>query len=313
MEKIIGLDIGGTKILGAVYDGQGNIVLREKKKTKAHEGLEVVMEQVYKVLDALIEGSKEGVKSIGVGVPGLVDYEGKVAFSPNIPFDDYPLKEEIQRRYKVPVIVGNDVNVAMFGEYKKTNNPSLHNVLGLFVGTGVGGAAIINGTLYLGQGSAGEFGHMVVNSEGAYCGCGAQGCLEAYSSKTAIHSYIQSQLGKGRKSVLKDLLSEDGAVIKSSSIRKAYDLGDALAIESIKRCGKYLGIAVGSLINIFHPQMIIFGGGIFEAFGDELLNITISEATLHAMPGIINHVEFKLSELGDDAGIYGAYKLAQSL
>ncbi len=308
----LGLDIGGTKILGILYDEKGLEIARQKRKTKAAEGLEVTMNQVYKVIDELIKASNSPLDGIGVGVPGLVDVAGTILFSPNIPFKDFELSKILKKRYGVPIYVGNDVNVAMFGEWKHIGNERVHDVLGMFIGTGVGGAIILNGELYLGQGSAGEFGHMVVSADGAYCGCGAQGCLEAYASKTAIQKYIEKQLGKGRTSLLTELLKEDGAVLKSSSLIKAYDKKDPLAIEVIDRTARYLGIAVGSLVNLFHPDQFILGGGVMEALGEILLEKTLNEAQQHAMPGLLKTVEFSLSEMGDEAGVYGAYQLIKN-
>ncbi|MCD4714874.1 MAG: ROK family protein [Clostridiales bacterium] len=308
MKNYIGLDIGGTKILGVLYDEKGNPISKSKKKTKASEGIEVVMEQIVKVIDDLIEDNTVELAGIGAGIPGLVTDGGIITFSPNIPLRDFNLRKVLNKKYDVPVVIGNDVNVAMFGEFKYLNRSDLKHVLGLFVGTGVGGAIIIDGKLYQGQGAAAEFGHMVVNSDGVFCGCGSQGCLEAYASKWAIQEFLRSQIKKGRKSTLKDILETDD-VIKSSAIEKAYSEGDEITAEAIDRAIRYLGIALGSLINLFNPQMIILGGGMMESMGKTLLSKLIEESELHTMPGLMKTVEFKLSELGDDAGVYGAYQL----
>jgi len=311
MKAIIGLDIGGTKVLGALYNEAGELLERGKKKTKANEGIDTVMGQVYKVIDDLLAFPEVEVTGIGVGVPGLVNQKGVVTFSPNIPFKDFDLADRIQKKYHLPVVVGNDVNVAMYGEFRHTES-SYKNVLGLFIGTGIGGAIIIDEKLYIGQGSAAEFGHMVVNADGAYCGCGAQGCLEAHASKTAIQKAITTQLHKGRKSMLADLLKEDGAVIKSSSLKKAFDESDPLAVEVMLKAARFLGIAVGTLINQFHPEAIIFGGGVIEAMGESFVDLVAREASQHAMPGLMETVDLKCATLGDDAGIFGAYQLAKA-
>ncbi len=316
MNKWLGLDIGGTKILGALYGDDNKVIAQSKKKTKAQEGVEVVIEQVYKVIDALYEEIPEDEQSnilgIGIGVPGIVTKEGVVKFSPNIPFRDFELKSLIEKKYKLPVTVGNDVNVAMFGEYKFISDVINKNVLGLFVGTGIGGAIIIDSTLYIGQGAAAEFGHIVVNADGAFCGCGAQGCLEAYASKTAMQRYIETQLSKGRLSSLRDFKEKDGAVIKSSTLQKAYESNDSLAIEVIQYASKYLGIAIGSLVNMFHPDLFILGGGIMESLGKEMMPLMLKEAERHAMPSLLDSVDFEISSLGDDAGIYGAFQLIKN-
>lgn len=309
MKAYIGLDIGGTKILGALYDEEGKLLHKAKKKTKASEGVDSVIAQIFKVINHLLSFKDIELLGIGAGSPGLIKDDAIVTFSPNIPFRDFDLGALITKEYHVPFVLGNDVNVAMYGEWKASDMKDAKNVLGLFVGTGVGGAIIIDGKLYTGKGGAAEFGHMVVNPEGANCGCGSHGCLEAYASKTGIQNAFQSQLKKGRESILKDYLKEDGAIIKSSSLKMAYDQKDQLTIEVIHQSTYFLGIALGSLINLFHPDLVIFGGGIMEAMGEELLPLIKNEAVRHTMPGILNDVELRLSHLSDDAGIYGAYQL----
>lgn len=311
MKAYIGLDIGGTKILGVLYDALGNEIKRVKKKTKAAEGAEFALEQIYKVIDQLKNVPKVDLLGIGAGAPGLIKKEGTVVFSPNIPFVNFDLKKKIESRYKCAFVLGNDVNVGMYGEWKHTGLDEVKSVLGLFVGTGIGGAIIINGELFLGQGSAAEMGHMIVNNDGAVCGCGSKGCLEAYASKTAMQKFIQAQLKKGRKSALEGPMAL-GGVIKSSILEKAYKDQDPLAVEVINQAVHYLGVATANYVNIFHPEMFIFSGGILESFGQAMLDEIIEEAKRHAMPGLVEDVDFRLSELGDDAGAYGAYALIRS-
>lgn len=312
MEVYIGLDIGGTKILGALYNEQHEVIARVKKKTKAADGIEAVMVQVYKVVDSIMEevlNLKADLKGIGAGCPGIVVDESIITFAPNIPFRNFNLGELMRERYDVPFVLGNDVNVAMFGEWKASEVEGAKDVLGVFVGTGVGGALILDGKLYVGQGGAGEIGHMVLNPGGITCGCGSHGCLEAYASKTGIQKAIVAGIRKGRESVLNEYLEKDGAIIKSSSLEKAYAAKDALAVEVIEDAMGYLGLAVANLVNIFHPDLIIMGGGVMESMGEELMPLMIREAARHTMPGMIDDVRFELSHLSDDAGIFGAYQL----
>ncbi len=309
MQTYIGLDIGGTKILGSLYNSDGESLKRVKKKTKASEGIEAVLSQIFKVVDELIEDEEIELVGIGAGSPGIVKKESIIEFSPNIPFRNFNLGEKMRTRYNVPFVLGNDVNVAMFGEWKVAEHKQAKNVLGLFIGTGVGGAIIIDGELYTGQGGAAEFGHMVVNPEGANCGCGSQGCLEAYASKTGIRNALKGQIKKGRVSLIEPFLKSDGAVLKSSSIKSAYEQKDALVTEVLKRSVYYLGIAVGNLVNMFHPDLIILGGGVMESMGGDMIGDIVEEAMRHSMPGMLDDVAFELSHLSDDAGIYGAYAL----
>jgi glucokinase len=312
MKGTIGLDIGGTKILGALFDEKGAVVDRVKKKTKADEGIETVRKQILKVIDQLVEDKDLELQGIGAGAPGIVLKGQTVYFSPNIPFRDENLASLIGDHYDVPFLLGNDVNVAMYGEWKRGKFKDKRNVIGLFMGTGVGGAIIVDGELYTGAGGAGELGHMVVQPEGTLCGCGAKGCLEAYASKAGMLRAIRAELRRGRESMLKDLVDPDGAMIKSSQLEEAFREKDALAREVIERAIYYTGVATGSLVNIFHPDLLILGGGIMESLGEELLGPIVAEARRHTMPGLLDDVAVDLSHLSDDAGIIGAYELIRA-
>ncbi len=309
MKAYIGLDIGGTKILGALYNKSHVAVKKVKKKSKAAEGIDAVTKQIFNVIDSLLKESDIELMGIGAGSPGIVVNESTITFSPNMPFDNFDLGAVIKKRYKVPFVLGNDVNVAMFGEWKASNIVDAKNVLGLFVGTGVGGAIIMDEKLYTGQGGAGELGHMILNPGGITCGCGSHGCLEAYASKTGIQKAIVAGIRKGRKSVLEEYLEQDGAIIKSSSLEKALKEGDSLAVDVIDDAAYYLGIAVANLVNIFHPDLVIMGGGVMESIGETFLPKVLKEAKRHAMTGLLDDVRFELSHLSDDAGIFGAYQL----
>ncbi len=150
---------------------------------------------------------------------------------------------------------------------------------------------------------------MVLNPGGITCGCGSHGCLEAYASKTGIQKAIVAGIRKGRESVLAEYLEKDGAIIKSSSLTKAYASGDGLAVDVIDDASRYLGLAIANLVNIFHPDLIIMGGGMMESMGEVMLPAVIKEARRHTMTGMLDDVRFELSHLSDDAGIYGSYQL----
>lgn len=308
MKAYVGLDIGGSKILGILYDEQGKVIEKVKKKSKAHEGKEVVLEQIDKVLTALFEVKGYSIFAIGAGVPGLITSEGVVTFSPNLSFRNFDLKGYLEYKYPAKAYVGNDVNVAMYGEYMKIARSGVQNVIGVFVGTGVGGAIIIGGELYTGGGAAGEIGHMVIQQNGARCGCGNFGCLEAYASKTAITSYLKSYVGRGFDS---DIGVLDDSILKSSVIRAAYDKGDPLVREAVQRAAKSLGLGIGNLMNLFHPQQVILGGGVMESLGDVMHEDLVLSAKHHTLPGLFEAVSIDYSVLKDEAGTFGAYQLAK--
>ena len=309
----IGIDLGGTKILGALFNEKGEVLYKNKKKTKAKEGITVVEKQLFSLIDDLIKaGKKEEIKAIGIGVPGLVDTKtGTVKFAPNITMNNYPIGKIIRDKYNLKVFVGNDVNVGTLGEWKYSLGGKTNNLIGIFVGTGIGGGIIINNKLFEGTtGLAGEIGHMTIDSSGAICGCGSRGCLEAVASKTGIQAEIEARIKRGDSTLIKDSLMKEG-ILKSGPLKDAYEKGDLVVIESIERAAKYLGIGVANLINIFDPEVIVFGGGIIEELGDIIMPIVQEEARRYAMKNIFENVVFKKAKLGDDAGIIGALTLAQ--
>lgn len=309
---VITVDIGGTKILGARFDRSGNISIREKKGTKSRKGEEAAFQQLAKVIDPLFSETPETVKAINIGVPGVIR-DGKVIFAPNMPWKDYPLKKNLEEKYQVSCSIGNDANLSLMGEWKYGSGKGKRNLVGFFVGTGVGGGIVVENRIYDGTtGAAGEVGHIIVSNDGPYCGCGARGCLESLTSKTAIQNEIMAQTKRGRESFFTELLSSEGYVLKSSHLKSALESEDSLTLEILESVSQYLGIGTASLINLLDPQIIIFGGGIMEAIGDYLLPKIIAHAQSYSILRILEKVEIRLSTLKDDACLYGAYALSQA-
>ena len=197
------------------------------------------------------------------------------------------------------------------GEWRYSLEDKATNFIGIFVGTGIGGGIIIDNKLYTGSGGvAGELGHMTVDSNGAICGCGSRGCLEAVASKTGIQAEILARIKRGESTDIKESLEKEG-ILKSGPLKAAYDKGDIVVVETVERAAKYLGVGVANLINIFDPEAIVFGGGVIEELGDVILPIVKEEASRYAMRSIFENVKFRKAQLGDDAGIMGAFVLAQ--
>ena len=308
------LDIGGTKILGAIFDENDKIVFRLKKKTKAMEGSQNIEDTIVGVVDELLLGYNitiDDVKAIAAGAPGVINQEtGIVLFTPNLPWADYEIKRIIEDRFHIPFYIGNDVNIGVLGEWKYGAARGLTNVVGLFVGTGMGGGLILNGTLYTGYNYKGaELGHMVLNIDGPRCNCGQRGCLESFSSKLGMTDYIRQQIQHGRSTLMENAI-EDGT-FKSKAMKAAFEADDDVMIEAIDRACRYLAVASGSLVNIFSPEMIVFGGGVMEALGDVFLEKIIDQVDAYCMPSIRSSVRFEKAELGDDSVLYGALALIQ--
>ena len=228
------LDVGGTKVLGAIFNEKDEIIYRLKKRSKdSGEGAADVEKVIVSVVEEMIRESgidRGKLNAIASCAPGVIDQEhGIVLFTPNLPWRDYDMRAAMEKRFQVPFFVGNDVNLGVLGEYKFGAARGYKNVVGFFVGTGMGGGLILNGELYTGnQFKAAEYGHMILEPEGPLCGCGQRGCLEAFSSKKGMSAYIREQAARGRKSSLVEAV-QDG-VFRSKKLKKALEAGDTVAI-----------------------------------------------------------------------------------
>ncbi|MBR1813887.1 MAG: ROK family protein [Lachnospiraceae bacterium] len=303
------LDVGGTKVLGAIFNEEREIVYRLKKKSKS-EGAEA--QNVEKVIVSVVEEmmkeadiKKSQVNAIASCAPGVIDQDkGIVLFTPNLPWRNYDLAGSMKEKFGVPFFVGNDVNLGVLGEYKFGAAKGYKNVVGFFVGTGMGGGLILNGKLFTGNEFKGaEYGHMILDPEGPLCNCGQRGCLEAFSSKQGMSAYIRQQVSRGRKSLMADAVTE--GVFRSKQLKKALEAGDDVAIEAVDRACHYLAIATGNMINAISPDLVLYGGGIIEAEGERFLQKILAEVDRYCMPQIRNTVDIKIAALGDDSVIYG--------
>jgi glucokinase len=315
-DYFVGVDLGGTKILAAVFTPALKCLGRSKRSTKAERGAPAVMDRVAAcVLEAVDECDLDlkQCAGVGIGAPGAVDFEaGKVIFAPNLGWKDLPLKKELERRLEVPVFLDNDCNVATLGVFEKELGGKPSSLVGMFIGTGIGGGLVLDGKPYSGMShTAGEIGHMVVLADGPKCGCGRKGCLEAVGSRTAIFKRIQAAVKDGEKTELTDLVGEDLSEMKSSHLRKALKRGDKLARKVVEDAAHYIGIGAANLVNIFNPEVVVLGGGVLQALEDDIYPLIVESAKEYIFPGAERGLKFVASKLGDDAGITGAAVLAR--
>lgn len=314
----VGVDLGGTKILAAVFDRHNRILAREKKGTKAQLGPRGVIERVADCInDALAAAAvpHTAVAGLGVGVAGLVDTKrGVIGFSPNLKWHDVPLGPQLQRRLHLPVTLVNDVQAGTMAVQQLGAGRKLQHFVCMFIGTGIGGGVVVNGELYRGAGGmAGEIGHMVVVAhDGPKCGCGNRGCLEAVASRSAVVRRIVAAMKKGRKSVVRDLCDGDTTRIRSRILSEAYAEGDSLVREVVHDTCEYLGCGCANLINVLNPQAVILGGGLIEALGGKMLPRIRKAAWNHVIGASAKRVNILNSKLGDDAGILGGMLAARS-
>ncbi|MBI3878978.1 MAG: ROK family protein [Verrucomicrobia bacterium] len=307
---IVGVDLGGTKILAGVFTPQLKCLGSQKMTTKAERGADAVIERIERcVRDAVDECdlSLKNIRGLGIGSPGSVDAEsGKVIFAGNLGWKDVPLRKELEKRLDVPVFVGNDCKNCMLGVHEVEFGGKPRDMVGIFLGTGIGGGLVFDGKLYTGHnGVAGELGHMVIDAGGPKCTCGNRGCFEALASRTAIFRRIKDAVKEGEKTVLVDMLGPDLADMRSGDLRKALKRGDKLVGKIIEDAAHYTGVAVANLVNILNPELVVIGGGVVEQLADEMMPVIEKTAKDGAFPGATRDLEIRASKLGDDAGITG--------
>jgi len=316
-EYIVGVDLGGTKILAGVFKNHLECIGSAKVSTKSQRGVEAVIERIARcVQDAVDEAdlTLKQVAGVGIGAPGAVDFaSGTVIFAPNLEgWKDVALKKSLEKHLDVPVFVENDCNISALGVHVAELKAKPRNLIGIFVGTGIGGGLIVNGELYAGfNHTAGEIGHMVVDVNGPKCGCGNKGCLEALASRTAIFQQIKAGVKDGEKTILTEMLGDDLSDLRSNDLRKAIRRGDKFVDRIVEGAAEYLGIATANLVNILGPEVVVLGGGVIEALADEMMSVIIETAQDYAMPGTMKGVEIIASKLSDSAGITGGAVLAR--
>ena len=313
----IGVDLGGTNIeAAAVQDGQ--VLASKKIKTKAGKGAKAVIKRIGKTIRAVMEkmdAQPSDFQALCIGAPGAVELEtGVVNSAPNLGWKDVPLAAELQKRLGIPVFVDNDVNIGTAGEYAYGAGQGAEHMVGVFVGTGIGGGVIINGEIHYGcRGAAGEIGHMVVVPRGRVCGCGKRGCVEAYASKAAMIKIIQEELEQGRESSLAGLVSKKGVLrLSSSQIGDALAAGDELMSEVLQEAQFYLALLTANLVNLLDPDVIVFGGGMVEHLGEPFLKpIREMAVEYYLQQADAERIQILPGTLGDHAGTIGAVVIAQ--
>ena len=311
------LDVGGTKVLGAIFNENDEIIFRLKKRsTSRGTGSADVEQVIVDVVEEMIASSgidKSEIHAIASCAPGVIDQDrGVVLFTPNLPWRDYDIRSAMMQRFGVPFFVGNDVNLGVLGEHEYGAAKGYNNVVGFFVGTGMGGGLILNGELFTGnQCKAAEYGHMILDPKGPKCNCGQRGCLEAYSSKTGMTNYIKKQIAKGRETMMADAVSE--GVFRSKKLKKAVAAGDPVACEAVDRACHWLAVATGSMINTLSPDLVLYGGGVIEAMGNVFLEKVLAELDQYCLPTIRSTVEVKTAALGDDSILYGDLAMIKGL
>lgn len=315
MTYTIGMDVGGTNIYSILVDESNQILATSKKKTK-EASPKVLLSRIETSFQELIE--KSGIQAsqvggIGVGFPGPLDPDTGIVFeATNLPaWDHFPLAEKVSELCRVPVFLDNDVNLGTLGEAAAGAGEGAENVIGIFLGTGVGGGIVLGGQLYRGRaGTAGEVGHMIIHHKGPKSPRNLRGSVEGLTSRSSVVKRIKSKINKGKPSVLRPVLAK-GEPIKSRQIAQAYRGGDKVVKEVLNETAEYVGVIVGSLANLLAPDVIVIGGGLVEAVPEAIISIARSTAKKIVVPSTWKMLKIEPAKLGDNSGAMGGAILAR--
>lgn len=304
-----GVDVGGTTVKIGLFSAEGQLEDKWEIVTRKDNGGEYILGDIAASIDAKLQEknlTKENVGGIGIGIPGPITEDGTVLKCANLGWDVFDVADELSELTGIKnVKVGNDANVAALGEMWKGGGKGYKDVIMVTLGTGVGGGVILNGKILTGSnGAAGEIGHLTVNyDEPDTCGCGKKGCLEQFASATGIVKQTGRILAATDKaSKLREM--------KDFTAKDIFDLakdGDELCMESVEELGRYLGIACSHVAAVVDPQVFVIGGGVSRA-GSILIDVIKKNYESNVMFALKNK-EFKLAELGNDAGMYGCVKM----
>jgi glucokinase len=306
----VGVDLGATKILAAVFDSKLKPIAVGKSKTPREAKAQAVVEALAEAVSGVVGriGPALSLGGVGVAVPGPLDRaKGIVRYTPNMGFKDYPLGGELAGLFGAPAFLDNDVQAGVLGELRAGALRGKLNAVGVFVGTGIGGGIVIDGKLYRGStGSAGEVGHMIVQEGGASCGCGNYGCLEALASRTAVAKEAAAQAASGKAPALFEAAGADIRKYRSSVLYDSIEAGDKGVRRSLERSARWLGVGLANLVHVLNPEAVVVGGGVATRFGKKYMDCVRASLMEHVMPGLAGTFELLLSELGDLAVATGA-------
>jgi|SRR5581483_1396692 len=310
---VVGIDLGGTYIKGALFDLSGKLLTEGKIETEVARG----EEQVIRNLAALVNRLKashpnEILSGVGLGVPGALDFEnGRVLQSPNFPgWENVPIRERAQKALKVPVVIENDANAAAMGEVWVGAARSLSHFLLITLGTGVGGGLVLNRKLWYGKaGKGGEVGHMRITPDGPLCGCGQRGCLEVYASSSALVRMAREKWSETQGNAGPFPPNFETA----QGVAEAGEGGDPIALEAFSRLAFYLGIAIANVANLLDIHHYIISGGVSNAFPlfKEPLRQEVASRVFGMDRGTaVKTIRIERALCGENAGMLGAGYLA---
>jgi len=312
---ILGIDLGGTKILTSVINSQGEMLSRDHSVTPAAKGPEGVIQAIHASAERAFEGASiamDRVSAVGVGAPGLADTEAGILYtSPNLPgWKDVPLRDILQEKFKKRAFLINDGNAAALGEYYFGAAKGVAHFIYVTISTGIGGGIVVDGKILNGsKGLAGEIGHMTIADKGPPCHCGNRGCWEALASGTALAKAARKQIEAGAYTTILSFAEGKIDKVTAQTVQSAAEKGDPLANQLILKTAYYFGVGLANLVNIFNPEMIVIGGGLSN-MGNRLLEPAYQVAGERAFNQAYRTVRFVRAGLGRNSGVLGAAAFA---
>lgn len=272
---LVGVDLGGTNIVaGALAEDGSDLLALRSEPTRADQGADAVVDRMARMIDTVIAETiaqtgarRDDVIGVGVGAPGPLDRErGIVVTTPNLGWTNFPLRDVISERTRLPVRIDNDANCATLGEWWLGAARGANNVIGMTIGTGIGGGIIMGGRLYHGSSDvAGEIGHATIDITGRRCKCGNYGCLEAYASGPSIADRAREAVGADDEAFLVLMVGGDASKITAATVYEAAKLGDDVALDVVRETSRFLGAGIANLLNIFNPDVVVIAGGVTQA------------------------------------------------
>jgi glucokinase len=306
----IGIDIGGTKIIAGIVDEKGSVILTKRILTDIAKGYEGIRDDIIILIQEVLQGAgveKNTIEQIGIATAGQIEKGScKILFSPNLGWHNVALRDDIEKAINVRTHIENDVNAATYGEWKFGLKGVPKDVLGIFIGTGIGGGLIFDGKLYRGFSNVGaEVGHTILNPYGYPCNCGNSGCFEAYCGGWYIVERVKKMIQEGYKGKIGDILNGNIANLHAGTIEEAYLLGDERCASVWQEVVEYLGTGIASLVNLLNPEIVVLGGGVIygtKHLIDDMKVVLKKRAMAESLKGL----RIEKAKLGESAGIIGA-------
>ena len=309
---LIGIDVGGTNLVAAKVNESGEILNKISIPVDRNASAEALCETLIDLAQQATSGDE--IKAVGIGFPGLVDNDsGTILQTPNMPFRNTPFRAIFQKKWNVPVYIGNDANCAAIGEYWAGAAKDRETAMMITLGTGIGGGLVIGGKLYAGFAGGGmEVGHMVIDPAGPTCGCGRKGCFEQFASATALIRDAKEQMKNHKESRLWDACYERIERLQGVHVFQAAGAGDPTAQKVLDTYIDYLAIGLANLINVLQPEVICLGGGISNAQDGLFLDPLRAQVKKYVFDKNAP-LSLERAKLGNDAGLVGAAMLCKSV